>query len=66
MELCTHWSGDGDVCPCAVFGMEPNTPDWVDEQPWCPFGCDPGTHRSYCPRGPLSAHPGAQPGEAQA
>lgn len=31
MERCTHWSGDGDVCPCAVFGLEPNTPDWVDE-----------------------------------
>jgi hypothetical protein len=30
MELCTHWSGDGDVCPCAVFGMQPNTPDWVE------------------------------------
>lgn len=32
MELCTHWSGDGDVCPCAVFGMTPSTPDWADEQ----------------------------------
>lgn len=30
-ELCTHWSGDGDVCPCAVFGMRPNTPDWVED-----------------------------------
>lgn len=29
-ELCKHWSGDGNVCPCAVFGMEPNGPDWVD------------------------------------
>lgn len=28
-ELCTHWSGDGDVCPCAVFDMEPNTPEWA-------------------------------------
>lgn len=32
MELCTHWSGDGDVCLCAVFGMTPNTPDWANEQ----------------------------------
>lgn len=29
-ELCTNWSGDGDVCPCAVFGLEPNSPDWAD------------------------------------
>lgn len=21
-ELCPNWSGDGDVCPCAVFGLE--------------------------------------------
>lgn len=21
MELCPHWSGDGNVCPCAVFGL---------------------------------------------
>jgi hypothetical protein len=26
MELCTRWSGDGDVCPCALFGVEPDTP----------------------------------------
>lgn len=22
MELCPNWSGDGLVCPCAVFGLE--------------------------------------------
>jgi hypothetical protein len=22
MELCPNWSGDGDVCPCAVFDLE--------------------------------------------
>lgn len=21
MELCPHWAGDGDVCPCAVFDL---------------------------------------------
>jgi hypothetical protein len=21
MELCPHWGGDGDVCPCAVFDL---------------------------------------------
>lgn len=21
-ELCPNWAGDGDVCPCAVFGLE--------------------------------------------
>lgn len=36
MELCTHWSGDGDVCPCAVFGMRPNTldDDWPEGIEW--------------------------------
>lgn len=29
MELCTRWSGDGGVCPCAIFGMTPSTPDWL-------------------------------------
>jgi hypothetical protein len=41
-ELCRNWSGDGNVCPCAVFGIEPDvvcgrcgcTPEWCpcDEQ----------------------------------
>lgn len=22
-EMCPNWSGDGNVCPCAVFGLEP-------------------------------------------
>lgn len=21
-ELCPNWSGDGDVCPCALFDIE--------------------------------------------
>lgn len=21
-EMCPNWSGDGNVCPCAVFGIE--------------------------------------------
>lgn len=21
-ELCENWSGDGNVCPCALFGIE--------------------------------------------
>lgn len=27
-ELCSHWSGAGDVCPCAIDGRElPRCPD---------------------------------------
>lgn len=22
-ELCENWSGDGNVCPCALFDLEP-------------------------------------------
>lgn len=21
-ELCQHWSGDGNVCPCALFNLD--------------------------------------------
>lgn len=28
-ELCPNWLGDGRVCPCALFDIEP----------WCP-NCD--------------------------
>ena len=24
-ELCPNWSGDGRVCPCALFDLEPPT-----------------------------------------
>ena len=23
MELCPHWTGDGRVCPCAMFDLDP-------------------------------------------
>jgi len=26
-ELCPNWSGDGRVCPCALFGLEPPRTD---------------------------------------
>jgi hypothetical protein len=26
MELCPNWSGDGRVCPCALFGDPPDPP----------------------------------------
>lgn len=26
-EMCPNWSGDGRVCPCAVFGIEPPRTD---------------------------------------
>lgn len=26
-ELCENWSGDGNVCPCAVFDLTPTPPD---------------------------------------
>jgi hypothetical protein len=22
-ELCPNWSGDGNVCPCAIFDIDP-------------------------------------------
>lgn len=32
-ELCPNWSGDGDVCPCAVFDLpRPAAVDeWLEE-----------------------------------
>lgn len=27
-EMCEYWGGDGDVCPCAVFGIP--RPDLVE------------------------------------
>lgn len=36
-ELCPNWSGDGNVCPCAIFDLKPETNDDAtaddDEQP---------------------------------
>jgi hypothetical protein len=32
-ELCPNWSGDGDVCPCAVFGRPRPCPHG---DPYCP------------------------------
>lgn len=29
-ELCPNWSGDGDVCPCAVLGIERSS----ELEPW--------------------------------
>ena len=30
-ELCGNWSGEGDVCPCAVFGIDfPDRPVHLD------------------------------------
>jgi hypothetical protein len=26
MELCPNWSGDGRVCPCALFDLDPPEP----------------------------------------
>lgn len=28
-EMCGNWSGDGNVCPCALFDIDP--PDDDDE-----------------------------------
>lgn len=30
-EMCPNWSGDGNVCPCAVFDLERPDPDVVDD-----------------------------------
>lgn len=29
-EMCPNWSGDGNVCPCAVFGLERPSPGFDD------------------------------------
>lgn len=26
-ELCENWGGDGLVCPCALFGLDPSGPE---------------------------------------
>lgn len=28
-EMCPNWSGDGNVCPCAIFDLDPPSPE-----PW--------------------------------
>lgn len=38
-ELCEHWSGDGDVCQCAVFGWEPDVAK--ETCPWSSPTADP-------------------------
>lgn len=33
-EMCVNWSGDGRVCPCALFGLSPDEFDmasWGDQ-----------------------------------
>jgi hypothetical protein len=35
MELCERWSGDGAVCPCALFGETPKrADDWPEGIEW--------------------------------
>jgi hypothetical protein len=29
-ELCPNWSGDGGVCPCALFDIERCDHEWLD------------------------------------
>lgn len=41
-ELCPNWSGDGNVCPCALFGLEPPCPMCgaaLGDTDYCP-SCD--------------------------
>jgi hypothetical protein len=49
MELCPNWSGDGNVCPCAVFGLRSTTFPTADEAApcRCAHPAHPGTR---CPR----------------
>ena len=35
-ELCPNWSGDGRVCPCEVFDLDPPDP------PRCELDYNPG------------------------
>lgn len=32
-EMCGHWGGDGDVCLCALWGMEGAERPIVGEEP---------------------------------
>lgn len=48
MESCPNWSGDGDVCPCAVFGLErPKGPCMACEFNDC-AECDEYTISNAC------------------
>jgi hypothetical protein len=29
-EMCPNWGGDGRVCPCALFDIEPDCTDDLD------------------------------------
>ena len=41
-EMCPRWSGDGNVCPCAVFGIEPPRIGGDDlGHQWAVFGIEP-------------------------
>jgi hypothetical protein len=34
-EMCPNWSGDGRVCPCAMFDLDPPSAEetaWWDEE----------------------------------
>ena len=47
MELCPHWSGDGDVCPCAV--LELSRPSVVPAGPYAQGGRSPIVWVLLCP-----------------
>lgn len=60
MELCPNWTGDGNVCPCALFDLEPDPTrtcprcgtSWTAELDACPHCQDAhpalGTPRPGC------------------
>lgn len=39
-ELCPNWSGDGNVCPCAVLDLTPPE-DEYDESAWMTMSAEP-------------------------
>lgn len=49
-ELCQNWSGDGDVCPCAIFDLDVDDGADLDPCNHCPH--DNTVHRGdgclYC------------------
>lgn len=41
-ELCQNWSGDGNVCPCAMLDLDPPSDDVCEDCGSMKFGdvCD--------------------------
>lgn len=55
-ELCLHWGGDGEVCPCVLFDLPRPSVDRCDgychgeDTPGTCEECDSGIPELMCPR----------------